>query len=139
MFISAVVLHIVPCADGSLLLCVDEQSRTENGIGQDAFSKRTSNLTKQIASTYRCSVADALAVCAMTMTTELGAPDLLKLAPLRVGRIDNANCDPAGQLPSNGVSTHEAVNFFTARGLDARDAIALLGVHSLVASKGCVT
>jgi hypothetical protein len=74
----------------------------------------------------------------MTTVRVLGAEDLLTMAPLRVGRIDNPKCNPTGQLPPDTATSVEAMDFFTARGLTIDDGTALLGVHALVPTKGCI-
>lgn len=125
-------------ADASLMLNAAEQARSDNGMAQHSFSKRAASLVLTIAAKYKCSAADALAVCGMTMISSLGSRDLLTVAPLRVGRIDKNTANPDGQLPAQGVDSATAMKFFNDRGINTNDAIALLGAHSLVPTKGCV-
>lgn len=98
----------------------------------------TASAAASPAAALLCLAADALAVCAMTTVRVLGAEDLLTMVPLRVGRIDNPKCNPSGQLPPDTATSVEAMDFFTARGLTIDDGTALLGVHALVPTKGCV-
>ena len=126
-------------ADGSLLLNPSEWTRDENGLKQESFAKRAAALIIPIAAKYGASVADTLAVCGAAMTSALKAPDLLTLGPLKVGRLDSFAASPPGFMPADGATAEELASFFTARGMEVDDAVALLGVHSLIATKGCST
>ncbi|GLC63932.1 hypothetical protein PLESTF_000100100 [Pleodorina starrii] len=127
-------------ADSSLLLTIDELTRPENAY--DNFSLLTARAAKKIASFFDVSVADTLAVCAAV------APEVLSNGRIRtlpangtrvlpVGRLDSISPAPPNQLPPASAGVDEFVQFWAARGINAKEAMALMGSHALIDTQGC--
>lgn len=127
-------------ADGSLLLTEDELSRIENN--HDNFAYIVSKNALALAKKYDASVADIIAVCGAVATQYLGGPDIIsytKIQPFMVGRLDKTVPNPANTLAPANLNTSGFVTFAEKRNLTIDEMTALMGSHSLLDTKGCLT
>jgi hypothetical protein len=143
-------------ADGSLLISADEQLH-KHTIGE-LYAANTAKFVLPIATKFGSSVADTLQVCALVAPAILSYPagmaperqtprairDYIVLrsavaSGFRVGRIDRApgpGNDP-DLLPSETLTARGFTDWFGSRGISLNDAVALMGVHTLLRPKGC--
>ncbi|KAG2441979.1 hypothetical protein HYH02_009772 [Chlamydomonas schloesseri] len=127
-------------ADASLLLSIEEMARPENAY--DDFSLLAARAAKKIASFFDISVADTLAVCA-AVAPEVLSKGRIKILTgsgpgvLRVGRLDSMMPSPPGNLPAATASVEEFAAFWSARGITAAEATALMGSHALIDTQAC--
>ncbi|KAG2440741.1 hypothetical protein HXX76_003598 [Chlamydomonas incerta] len=122
-------------ADASLLLSIAELTRPENA--EDSFAALAARAAKKIASFFDVSVADTLAVCA-AVAPEVLSKGRIKILTgsgpgvLRVGRLDSTLPAPPGNLPAANSTLEQFAAFWTARGISATEATALMGSHALI-------
>lgn len=127
-------------ADGSLVLTEDELHRQENNY--DSFAIRLSKNYLAIAQKFGASVADVIAVCGAVAVHFTGGPKILKHdgnQPFMVGRYDNDQEPNPRTLAKAKLNTEEFVNFANQRGLTVEEMTALMGSHSLLDEKACLT
>ncbi|KAF3006649.1 hypothetical protein E8E13_008139 [Curvularia kusanoi] len=108
--------------DGSLIL-TDECSRSENAGLLDICGKLL-GWTKK----YNTSAADMIQFAAATAISECPLGPRVKAL---VGRKDNSEAAPAGQVPGSRDPISSILAAFAAKGFSADDVVALMGTHSV--------
>lgn len=100
---------------------------------------RTAQTARWQAKRFNASAADTLAVCGMALTAAVGAPNMLDLTILRVGRRDRAVANPENMLLPGEADLAALDAFWRARQMTLDEGIALQGIHALMENKGCMT
>ncbi|OMO72644.1 Plant peroxidase [Corchorus olitorius] len=140
MAASLLRLHFHDCfvqgCDGSVLLDNSDTISSEKFAPQNSNSLRGFEVVDQVKSAVEnvcpgvVSCADILAVIARDASEYVGGPTWT----VKLGRRDSTNASPSlasRDLPRFVNNLHDLISIFAAKGLNAREMVALSGAHSI--------